>query len=461
MNKPEPIILNKARVSSGEDQTIENRVHIMEQNGTFNLVIPKAYEDLLFFLHDRDNPPYRYYDYSGGRSSAKSTSVAIALALEASMYPTRILCTREFQNSIQESVKQLLADIISHYQLPGFTITREQITHVNGSVFWFKGLHEDPESTLKGIEGVDRCWIEEAQFITDHSLDVLLPTIRKNGSTIIFTRNPLTPEDAITTRFVTHPSQLTQQRTTHHHTTWRDAEQAGILPEEILRQVEESRNNPDFAHIWEGMPYEKTINQIISWQQLADATERQPQTDGGVSFGVDVARYGADRTAVAIVKGRHLVDLVSWNKTSLVETSERIITLAGTYHPSIINVDDTGVGGGVTDILRSRSQPVNGVNFGAKPKHPDRYPAVSSELWFEFAEQLPEITINPNLEHRAELFQELSTREWTINNRNLREVQRKKDYKTENQTGSPDLADSILLAYYKPLQLPSWDVAVC
>ena len=124
-------------------------------------------------------------------------------------------------------------------------------------------------------------------------------------------------------------------------------------------------------------------------------------------------------------------------------------------------MDDTGVGGGVTDILRSRNQPVNGVNFGAKPKHPDRYPAVSSELWFEFAEQLSEITINPNLEHRAELFHELSTREWAINNRNLREVQRKKDYKTENQTGSPDLADSVLLAYYKPLQLPSWDVAVC
>lgn len=149
MNKPEPTILNKARVPSGEDQPIENRAHIMEQNRTFNLVIPQAYEDLLFFLHDRDNPPYRYYDYSGGRSSAKSTSVALVLALEASMYPTRILCTREFQNSIQESVKQLLADIISRYQLPGFTITREQITHVNGSVFWFKGLHEDPESTLK------------------------------------------------------------------------------------------------------------------------------------------------------------------------------------------------------------------------------------------------------------------------------------------------------------------------
>ena len=101
MNKPEPIILNKARVPSGEDQTIENRAHIMEQNGTFNLVIPKAYEDLLFFLHDRDNPPYRYYDYSGGRSSAKSTSVALALALEASMYPTRHTATTTTAEAVQ------------------------------------------------------------------------------------------------------------------------------------------------------------------------------------------------------------------------------------------------------------------------------------------------------------------------------------------------------------------------
>lgn len=433
----------------------------MDETETTNqITIPKAYKDLFFFLNQRDNPPYRYYDYSGGRSSAKSTTVAIALAIEGSLYPTRILCTREFQNSIAESVKRLLEDIINKYRLPGYEITRENIRNINGTEFWFKGLHEDPESTLKGIEGVDRCWIEEAQFITDHSLDVLLPTIRKEHSTVIFTRNPLSPEDAITTRFVTHPTTLTEQRTIHKHTTWRDAEEAGILPNEVLQQVKEQEGTPEFAHIWEGQPYEKTINQIISWSMLDQATKRPPDTTGGVSFGVDVARYGNDRTALAIVQGRHLTNLISWKHASLVESSQRILTFATQYHPTRINVDDTGVGGGITDILANHHAPVIGVNFGAKPKHPELYPTTVSEMWFEYATQLPTTTINPNLPNRQELFQELSTREWRINERNLREIQRKKDYKTEQSTKSPDLADSVLLAYYQPPIMPHWDVAI-
>ena len=81
-------------------------------------------------------------------------------------------------------------------------------------------------------------------------------------------------------------------------------------------------------------------------------------------------------------------------------------------------------------------------------------------MWFEYATQLPTTTIDPNLPNRQELFQELSTREWRINERNLREIQRKKDYKTEQSTESPDLADSVLLAYYQPPIMPHWDVAI-
>lgn len=424
------------------------------------IIIPKAYEDLFFFLQDRKHPPYRYYDYPGGRSSGKSTTVALALILECSQYETRVLCTREFQNSIAESVKQLLADIIKKYELPGFTILKDTITHKNGSVFWFKGLHEDPESTLKGIEGVDRCWIEEAQFITDHSLDVLLPTIRKNGSTIIFTRNPLTPDDAITRRFVTNSSELTAQRTVSHHTTYRDALAAGILPEEILTQVEESKNNPDYPHIWEGQPVSQTTNALIDWKLLDEAIKRTPQNKGGISLGVDVARYGNDRTAVAIVQGLHLLNVVSWRKTSITDSADKIQTMFTKYKPTTIKIDDTGIGGGLTDILKDKGLPITPVNYAQKPKQPNLYPKTSDELWFDFANQLPQISINPNIKDLPELKQELTTREWHITTRNLREIQKKQDYKQTHQTGSPDLADAVLLAYYQPAIMPDWNVTV-
>lgn len=427
---------------------------------TPKLIIPEEYQPLFFFANNRQNPPYRYFDFSGGRSSGKSTAVALALAIEGSMYPTRILCGREYQNSIKDSVKKLLEDQISRYKLPGYSSTVDSIRNANGTEFIFKGLHDNLEATVKSFEGIQRCWIEEAQTISEESLDILLPTIRVEGSTVIFTRNPLTPEDVITRRFVTEPTPLISARTYHVHTTWRTLERCGLLADEVLQQVREAEGTAIFAHTWEGLPYEHTTNQIITWPLLEAAMKRDPQTDGGVSFGVDVARYGNDRTALAIVRGQHLEQLVSWRHQSIVESYERIATLAATYHPTIIKTDDTGVGGGLTDLLRARGYPVSGINYSVKAKRPDHYPNVASELWFDFGERLDKISINPRLEQRSELFTELTTREWKITAQNLRQVQDKKDYKRVRQSGSPDLADSVLLAYYQPAIMPSWAVSI-
>lgn len=377
------------------------------------------------------------------------------------MYPTLILCAREYQSSIKDSVKRLLENVIKQYQIPGYTSTLDSIRNVNGTEISFKGLHDNVEATLKSFEGAKRCWVEEAQTISEDSLDILLPTIRAEGSTIVFTRNPLTPEDVITRRFVTEPTPLVADRTYHKHVTWRVLSRCGILPHEVEQQVQEAEGTPEFAHIWEGLPYDKTINQIMSWDSLNLAVKREPDTEGAVSFGVDVARYGQDRTALAIKQGRHLADLISWRHSSITDSATRIETFANQYKPTIINVDDTGVGGGLTDVLQSHQYPVSGINFGAKPKRPDLYPNVASELWFDFASQLTGITINPQLRNLSELIMEMTTREWSINERNQRVVQSKSRFKSKNTAlGSPDLADAVLLAYYQTPQLPTWDVGV-
>lgn len=433
--------------------------HIMRTMTDYR--IPSEYAPLFFWQKDRRHPPYRYYDFSGGRSSGKSTTVALSLVLEAAAYPTRVLCAREFQNSIKDSVKKLLTDLIDDLHLTGYRVTNETIEHANGSTFIFKGLHNDPEGTIKSAEGIDRCWIEEAQTITAHSLDILLPTIRKNGSTIIFTRNPLTPDDVITTRFVTQPTDLTAQRTYHQHVTWRAMDRAGILPEEIRLQITEAEGTPEYAHVWEGQPYTTTINQIISWQQLADRTTIEGNSrEGATILGVDVARYGTDRTVCAINTSNRLDKLDSWTHASITDTADRITTIASQYHVTAIHVDDTGVGGGLTDILAARGLPVTGINYAGRAKRPDLYPNIASELWFDFAERLPSITINPELSYRSELFTELTQREWKINTRNQRQVQAKADYKSTNDTRSPDLADAVLLAFYQPLIMPSWNVNI-
>jgi phage terminase large subunit len=142
--------------------------------------------------------------FFGGRGSAKSESVARLLLHEATRNPLRILCCREIQNSIEDSVYALLERLINeneHYQ-KFFTLTKTEITGINGSSFRFKGLKKETVGSVKSVDKVDICWIEEAQFISRHSLDTLMPTIRDDGSLVIFTMNPTNDDDPVYVDYV-------------------------------------------------------------------------------------------------------------------------------------------------------------------------------------------------------------------------------------------------------------------
>lgn len=417
--------------------------------------IAKPYRDLWWWLH-AETPPYRYYCYSGGRASGKSTAVAQSLILRASIQPITVLCAREFQNSITDSVYKLLTGTIEKFGLQGFEIRRDGIGHVNGSSFIFRGLHDNIQS-IKSIEGIDVCWIEEAQTISQTSLTTLIPTIRKTNSTLIFTWNPLTSHDPVWTYFITTDSEERLRQTCHWHTTYEDVRR--LISQDVLDMIEADKQTADYGHVWLGLPYADTDSQLISDAMLNEALHRTP-SDGPVTFGVDVARYGNDRTALTIKQGNRIETLESWTHTSIVETAERIRLHASLHHPIDIRIDDTGVGGGLTDLLKSWGLPATGINYAGKPKDP-QYPNIASELWFDFANMLPQLGINPQIPDLAKLTTELTTRKWHINSRNQRQIESKQDYKDAMNLGSPDLADSLLLACYEPPKLPSWDVMVC
>lgn len=417
--------------------------------------IAKPYRDLWWWLHT-ETPPYRYYCYSGGRASGKSTAVAQSLILRASVQPITVLCAREFQNSITDSVYKLLTGTIEKLGLQGFEIRRDGIGHVNGSSFIFRGLHDNIQS-IKSIEGIDVCWIEEAQTISQTSLTTLIPTIRKTNSTLIFTWNPLTSHDPVWTYFLSTDSEERLRQTCHWHTTYEDVRR--LISQDVLDMIEADKQTADYGHVWLGLPYADTDNQLISDAMLNEALHRTP-SDGPVTFGVDVARYGNDRTALTIKQGNRIETLESWTHTSIVETAERIKLHASRHQPIDIRIDDTGVGGGLTDLLKSWGLPATGINYAGKPKDP-QYPNIASELWFDFANMLPQLGINPRIPDLAKLTTELTTRKWHINSRNQRQIESKQDYKDAMNLGSPDLADSLLLACYEPPKLPSWDVMVC
>jgi phage terminase large subunit len=149
--------------------------------------------------------PSRYKIAYGGRGGAKSWGIARALLIKGARDPLRILCAREFQTSIKDSVHKLLCDQIEALGLLGFyEITQNSIRGRNGTEFSFVGLKNNV-SNIKSYEGVDICWVEEAQTTSRLSWNILIPTIRKQGSEIWISFNPELETDETYQRFVLNP----------------------------------------------------------------------------------------------------------------------------------------------------------------------------------------------------------------------------------------------------------------
>ena len=197
-----------------------------------------------------DGQAVRYRALKGGRGAAKSRTVATALLLKAAQKPLRVLCGREVQKSIRDSVKRLLDDEITRLGLQDvFTSTDSEIRGKNGSLFIFSGLRPTGSASIKSTEGVDICWIEEASTISQTSLDRLIPTIRAPASEIWATWNPDLETDPIDALFCGEagPPPGTILRTVNYDANpW--------FPDVLRRELEwdRSRDIDKFQHIWRG-----------------------------------------------------------------------------------------------------------------------------------------------------------------------------------------------------------------
>jgi phage terminase large subunit len=150
--------------------------------------------------------PHRYKVIYGGRGGSRSWSVARALLILGAQKKLRILCTREVQKTIKDSVHKLLGDQIDMLGLHGFyDVLDTVIRGANGTEFIFSGLSTMTAKSIKSFEGIDVCWCEEAESITKASWDILVPTIRKDGSEIWVTFNPNLDSDETYVRFVLSP----------------------------------------------------------------------------------------------------------------------------------------------------------------------------------------------------------------------------------------------------------------
>lgn len=232
----------------------------------------------------------RYKCMYGGRGSSKSWSAARALILLAAESKVRVLCTREFQNSIAESVHKLLSDQIRAMKMQHkFEIQQQAITGANGSEFIFLGIASNTEK-LKSCEGIDIAWCEEAEHISERSWEILIPTIRQPGSEIWVTFNPDEESDPTYQRFVVNqPPDCISVLVNWHDNPW--------FPDELRREKDYLyRVDAESAdHVWGGQCRRNASAQIFRNKYVVEAFE--PPSDAEYNSGRarwDGPYFGAD-----------------------------------------------------------------------------------------------------------------------------------------------------------------------
>jgi phage terminase large subunit len=224
----------------------------------------KKFPSKLKFLFE----PHRYKVAYGGRGSGKSWGFARALIIQAAQKQLRILCAREIQRSIKQSVHQLLSDQIQAMGYGAFyEILENEIRGKNGSQITFTGLANNTVESIKSYEGVDICWCEESQTISKRSWDILIPTIRKPNSEIWVSFNPDLDTDDTYQRFVVNPPEDSiVEKVNYADNPWFP----DVLEQERLHS---KANNPDYENIWEG-ECKSAVDGAIYADEIRDAQEQ-------------------------------------------------------------------------------------------------------------------------------------------------------------------------------------------
>jgi phage terminase large subunit len=214
----------------------------------------------------------RYKVLHGGRGGAKSWGIARALLILGAKNPLRILCAREFMTSMRDSVHKLLCDQIESLGLLNFyEITQASIRGKNGTEFAFVGLKNNV-ANVKSYEGIDICWVEEAQTVSRLSWNILIPTIRKAGSEIWVSFNPELETDETYQRFVANPPEdCITMRVNWYDNPW--------FPDTLRMEKDalKQRDEEAYNQVWEGL-CRQTVDGAIFAKEM-----QQAEKDGRIT----------------------------------------------------------------------------------------------------------------------------------------------------------------------------------
>ena len=422
----------------------------------------------------------RYKVFYGGRGSGKSWSIGEALIELAARYQIRILCTREIQNSISDSVITLLSDTIERLGYDDiFEVLKTEINCVNGSRFMFYGLKSNP-TKIKSMEGIDIVWCEEAESISKESWDILIPTIRKDGSQIWITFNPRNILDETYQRFVVNPPKSSVVEKVNF-------DKNPFFPDVLRREMEEckERDHDQYRHIWLGEPVADSEQAFIkpSWIEAAvDADIKLNIEPSGLTrCGFDVADEGEDKSAIVTAQGSFVFDAAEWQKTKPFISANKVFDYCLGEQVGLLMWDCIGVGADVGGTLERNMEKLNErdsfnlipfnaggavVNakeqFDSKRTNKDFFENVKAQAWWELrkrfsntydaiteGKEYPEdemIFLSSDMPYLEQLKAELSRPRIDYSENGKVMVESKKKMK-KRKIPSPNLADALVMCF--------------
>lgn len=451
--------------------------------------------------------PIRNRVLYGGRASSKSWDAAGFAVFLACNYKIRVLCARQFQNKIEESVYSLLKLQIERFGLQDqFRILDNKIVHKRtGSEFLFYGLWRHI-SEIKSLEGIDICWLEEAHALTKEQWEVLEPTVRKEGSQFWIIFNPRLSTDFAWRRFVVNPPKGTLVR----QINYTENPFLSTTMQDVIAGAQ-AEDEEEYQHIYLGVPRDDDDDAVIkrSWIMAAiDAHITLGITPtGSKRLGFDVADSGSDKCALVLAHGPLAIWSDQWKagEHELLKSATKARDKALEEGADVV-FDSIGVGAMTGAKINELNQAAgrnapqvrhNGFNAGgavSKPdaiygrSHPPRsnkdfFANAKAQAWWLVADRFRNtfnavkngqtfdvadmIFIDGDMPNLAQLIDELCTPKRDFDNAGRVKVESKKDLAKANRVGgpqaSPNLADAFIMAFWgasAPIRIPDTALAL-
>ena len=391
---------------------------------------------------------FRSFLLEGGRGSGKSHSVARFLLFLGEERKLRIVCGREIATNIEESVYALLKDLIEEYSLAYEVMAYKIKHHTSGTVFTFKGFREQGNVSVKGLEGVDILWIDEAQSISKSTLDIIVPTIRKDSAKIFFTMNRHLREDAVPEYCIGRDDNL------HVKINYNENP---FCPLSLKVEAESCRvkSQRDYDHIWMGEPLQQADDFLFNFHKLHKVFDIKPFGETVFKqrvLGIDFAAQGNDLCVATIldrVTNQHwkLAERIPWDESDTMVSVGKIVNMIGEFKPDVTMLDIGGMGKPVFDRLSEVKMDIIPFDGGSTEGVDTKvYGNKRAQGYYQVRDWLDSEFLLMDDKDR-EVTKELEKIKMKYRSTGVRMIQSKVDMKKELGY-SPDNADSIMMAVH-------------